>query len=226
MTALDGFGAVQALGILLLVGTVICLGDCGAAWLRAASISVYGQSEQVPRMRWANGCFVGWFVPSAAWVVGDASNGVWLLCAWLFYLSCLGLLALIDARTGLLPNELTMLFLISGLCWRTADADWGLPGSTYLWGAVVGWLAPTLLNACHERWRGSMAIGPGDAKLLAGIGAWLGTAALPSVWILASLALVVYTACQALFAKCWQPHVAFGPFLALGGSATLLGDML
>ena len=219
-------GVVGVFAAVVIAGTILSLGRFGASRLRAASISVYGRADRLPHMRWAGWCFVGWFVPCAAWVLSNPGSGIWSVCAWLFYLSCLGLLALIDARTGLLPNELTLVLLLAGLCWQAAAADFSLPGATYCWGAVLGWLVPTALNACYERWRGSTAIGPGDAKLLAGIGAWLGASALPSVWVLASLALVVYTASLALFVRCWQSQVAFGPFLAAGGSAALLRTML
>lgn len=224
--AFNESGVVGVFAAVLIASTIISLARFGARRLRAVAISVYGGPDRLPHMRWARGCFLGWFVPCAAWVVSNPGSGIWWVCAWLFYLSCLGLLALIDARTGLLPNELTLVLLLAGLCWQAAAADFGLPGATYCWGAVLGWLVPAALNACHERWRGSTAIGPGDAKLLSGIGAWLGASALPWVWVLASLALVVYTACQALYVRRWQSQVAFGPFLAVGGSAALLRTML
>ena len=70
----------------------------------------------------------------------------------------LGLAAWIDRRTQTIPNWLTLPLVIGGLAW----SGWmGLAGAV----VALGVLLPEVLRG---------RVGPGDLKLLAAIGAWLG----------------------------------------------------
>lgn len=168
--------------------------------------------------------FCVWF-GTAALALFWIDMGVGERLVWLAWLAVLGLAAMVDARTSLLPNELNLLVLLSGLVWRSLDpssGDFQLPEPAYLWGVLLGWGIPYGFNAWHERWRGFSAIGQGDAKLLAGLGAWLGMQALPLIWVVASVSVLVYTGSWWMFTRRWQSQVKFGPFLVMGASTAML----
>ena len=202
------------------------LGCWGAKWLQADAVAVYGGAHNVPSMQCPTLVVMVWWVPVAFWILRFDWDGVEVLLAWLAFVSLLGVLGLVDAQTGLLPNELTLVLLISGLIWQTMNAGSYLPPAAHCWGVVLGWLVPSLLNAWHERWRGLMVIGQGDARMLAGLGAWLGVGALPSVWLFACVGMLGYAVCQAVASWRWQSQLPFGPFLAAGGCAAMFGQQI
>lgn len=219
------FTPAGTLTVALLLAFVINGAGCwGASWLQADAVAVYGGAHHVPGMRWPTLVVMVWWVPVSFWVLRFGWDGVGALVAWLVFISLLGVLGLIDARTGLLPNELTLVLIIIGLSCKTMHSGSYLPPADNCWAIVLGWLVPSLLNAWHERWRGAMVIGQGDARMLAGLGAWLGVSALPSVWIFACLAMFGYAVCQAVVSRRWQSQLPLGPFLAAGGAATLIGQ--
>jgi prepilin peptidase CpaA len=71
-----------------------------------------------------------------------------------------------DARTRKVGNALNLLILLTGLGWRAQIGDAGTVG---LGGAGAGVGLAMLFPVFLVGW-----IGAGDAKLLAGLGAWLG----------------------------------------------------
>lgn len=122
-------------------------------------------------------------------------------------------LSIIDLRTFLLPDALTLPLIVAGLLWHLTVSD------TVLWsalGAALGYGVIWALGRVWSRLRGQTGIGLGDAKLLAAGGAWLGVFALPLVLTLASglgLATIGY---QRIRHKNDSPTiVAFGPYLAV-----------
>lgn len=196
-------------------------GERWSAGLMDEAVTVYGSSVQRPRLRWVQPWFVMWFVGTAIGLMVIFEGRPLALLAWLVWLVMLGLLGLIDARTGLLPNELTLAMMIGGLAWQGALSHSWLPPAGYAWGMVIGWALPFSLNALYERCHGALALGEGDAKLLAGLGAWLGLEALPVVWIVACVAVLVYTAVVSVVDGHRPSHVTFGPFLAMGASGVV-----
>lgn len=72
-----------------------------------------------------------------------------------------------DVRAMRIPNKLTIPAMATGLVYQTGSAGWSGLG-TGLMGAVVGFGIMFVLY-----WTG--AVGGGDVKLFAGIGAWMGT---------------------------------------------------
>lgn len=222
---IEAFTTVGALLIALLLATVIHgVGCWGARWLRADAVAVYGGAHNMPDMRWPSLVVMVWWVPVSFWILSCGWDGLEALFAWLIFVSLLGVLGLVDARTGLLPNELTVVLIISGLIWQAMPVGLSLPPVASCWGVVLGWLFPSLLNAWHKRWRGLMVIGQGDARMLAGLGGWLGVGALPSVWIVACLAMLAYAICQTVVSRRWQSQLPFGPFLAAGGCAAMVAQ--
>lgn len=135
----------------------------------------------------------------------------WATCALGWTLLALGL---IDARHLYLPDGLNLPLIPAGLlvAWAVDPAE--LP--SHAAGAAAGFLLVAVLRAAYERWRGLEGIGLGDAKLLAGAGAWLSWHGLPSVLIVASgAALLAYLVRSGVAGRSLKDQeMAFGPFIA------------
>jgi leader peptidase (prepilin peptidase)/N-methyltransferase len=151
--------------------------------------------------------------------------GYWALLSWLLALS------LIDLDTLTLPNPLTQSGLVAGLCFQL------LKGSQFslnfsqishhlmfgIVGAVVGlWLvdAIALMGSISL---GQTAMGAGDSKLAAMMGAWLGWKyLLLAGFIACGVGAIVGGGAIALGWLDRRQPMAFGPFLALGAAITAL----
>ncbi len=147
--------------------------------------------------------------------------GIWVFLSWLVAL------ALIDWDTLTLPNRLTQSGLVVGLLYQGL-IGWGTtftPGGiiahlmTGIGGAVLGLWLLDVIALGGTALLGQPAMGAGDAKLAALIGAWLG-------WKMLLIAALVAAALGALIGTVaitlgWlerrQP-MPFGPFLAVGGA--------
>ncbi|MBN3885783.1 MAG: prepilin peptidase [Nostoc sp.] len=158
--------------------------------------------------------------------VSALTIGYWAFCSWLLALS------LIDLDTMTLPNPLTQSGLVVGILFQMVVGF--LPEGSFvalinqlmiaIVGAVLGlWLfdAIALLSSIAFR---KTAMGAGDAKLAAMMGAWLG-------WKYLLLASFIACGLGALIGisilimqrsqqKLGQ-KIPFGPFLALGSVITL-----
>ncbi len=157
------------------------------------------------------------------------TNGIEIWGYWVF-LSGLLALSLIDLDTLTLPNPLTQSGLLAGLGFQL------LQGSQFplnsgeisrhlmlgILGAVVGlWLldAIAFLGSISL---GQTAMGAGDSKLAAMIGAWLGWKLLLLAGFLACAAgAIVGGGAIALGGLNRRQKIPFGPFLALGAILTL-----
>lgn len=152
--------------------------------------------------------------------------GYWAFFSWLLALS------LIDMDTMTLPNPLTQSGLVAGLAFQVAMGFlWGNPANQLMLGvigAVVGiWLLDIIAIAGSIAF-GRTAMGAGDAKLAAMMGAWLGWKYLLIAGFIAC-ALGAFAGGGAI-ALGWldrrQP-MPFGPFLALGAAiAAIWGEAL
>ncbi|MGK7875056.1 MAG: A24 family peptidase [Xenococcaceae cyanobacterium] len=203
-----------------------------------------GKSENVPVLAWL------WLRGRCRWckapisvrypLVEAASGLLFLLVLWQFgisvttlgywaFLSWLLALSLIDVDTMTLPNGLTQSGLVVGLGFQAASG-WQASqvagaASNLMMGigsAVLGiWLLDAIAFVGTIAF-GQPAMGGGDAKLAAMIGAWLG-------W--KYLLLTGFVACAigafaggGAMALGWlnrrQP-MPFGPFLALGAALTV-----
>jgi leader peptidase (prepilin peptidase) / N-methyltransferase len=164
--------------------------------------------------------FVGLFALSElSW----QTLGNWLLFSWLLAL------ALIDIDTMTLPNPLTISGLAAGLLFQsivgfadTASISGGIIQLMHgIIGAVLGiWLleAISLLGTLAL---GQTAMGGGDAKLAAMMGAWLGWKLLLVAGFLAcAIGAFAGGGAIALGLLNRRQPFPFGPFLALGGIIT------
>ena len=157
-----------------------------------------------------------------AWRFGFGwQGGAAILLTW-----SLLLLTLIDLRTQLLPDIITLPLLWLGLLLNLGGLFTSLPAAVL--GAVFGYLSLWAIYHAFRLLTGKEGMGYGDFKLLALLGAWLGWQVLPLVLLLSALLGAVVG--LALIA--WGGHdrrqpIPFGPWLALAGWVALLaGDQL
>ncbi|MEG4799281.1 A24 family peptidase [Microcoleus sp. ARI1-B5] len=152
--------------------------------------------------------------------------GLWVLFSWLLALS------LIDCDTMTLPNSLTRSGLVLGLVFQVLKGWWptGSPIDSVhylvldgILGAVVGlWLFDAIALA-GSIGLGQTAMGMGDTKLAAALGAWLGWKLLLLAGFLACVAgAFVGGGAIAIGLLSRRQPMPFGPFLALGAAITAL----
>ncbi len=118
---------------------------------------------------------------------------------------------IVDAKHMILPDILTIPALILGLI----AAPVSLTAS--LIGAATGFILFAGLEIIMTRVLGRPALGWGDVKLLAAIGAWGGVLALPLTLLIASIAATHYILYRRIKHKIKNDPFPFGPFLIVGG---------
>jgi leader peptidase (prepilin peptidase)/N-methyltransferase len=140
---------------------------------------------------------------------------------------CLACLAYIDLRTFRLPDLITLPLIATGIGFNAlSELRFTSPDSALL-GACGAYLFICLLNTTYRLIKHQHGIGMGDAKLLAGLGSWLGWHALPSILLLASIAGLVGGMIWLRSNKQGSQHAfPFGPFLAFAGIIELLWPQL
>ena len=156
--------------------------------------------------------------------LGAAALGVWAALAAPGWVGLAGavlawqllLIAVIDAEHFWLPDVLTLPLVATGL-----GAAWLLEphllGERAI-GAVAGFISLWLVAWVYRRVRGREGLGGGDPRLFAGVGAWVGWIALPTVLVWACLAgFAVIAAMLAGGRKAGlSARLPFGTFLAIG----------
>ena len=136
-------------------------------------------------------------------------------------------LAYIDLRSFRLPDRVTLPLVAAGIGFNYfSDLRFTDPQAALI-GACLGYAFLWALNLAYRILTGKNGVGMGDAKLLAGLGAWLGWSSLPSVLLLASvtgcIGGVIWLRCNK---QSYQQAFPFGPFLAIAGIIALLWPQL
>ncbi|GAB3475294.1 prepilin peptidase [Marinomonas epiphytica] len=90
-------------------------------------------------------------------------------------------------------------------------------------GLLLGYLLLYLCRATALLVLKREALGLGDAKLLAALGAWLGPTALTSILLYASLLGILYATVQLVVKKKRTQKLPFGPFLIIAGILVFYG---
>ncbi len=150
--------------------------------------------------------------------------GYWTLCSWLLALS------LIDLDTMTLPNPLTKSGLVIGLVLQIfvgffLQAGW-VGAINQLMSGIVGavlglWIFDAIIVVGSIVF-GQAAMGGGDAKLAAMLGAWLGWKyLLLTAFLACALGAFVGGGAIALGLLNRRQPMPFGPFLALGAVVTI-----
>jgi leader peptidase (prepilin peptidase)/N-methyltransferase len=132
----------------------------------------------------------------------------------------------IDFDTQLLPDDLTLPLLWSGLLLNLAAVF--APLSSAVVGAIAGYLALWSVYWIFKLVTGKEGMGYGDFKLLAAIGAWLGWQMLPAVILISSLVGAVVGILLIVLARHGrQVPIPFGPYLAAAGVIAMFwGDAI
>lgn len=135
-----------------------------------------------------------------------------LLLFWL-----LMTLSLIDYDHFLLPDVITLPLLWLGLIFTTVE--W-IPGplNEAVWGVVLGYGSLWLIANIYQRVRSISALGMGDVKLVAALGAWLGWTPLPLMLFFACSGAILTMLIGKICGQRDLNHpLAFGPWIALAG---------
>lgn len=127
----------------------------------------------------------------------------------------------IDADTQLLPDDLTLPLLWSGLLVNLHAAFTSLPEAVI--GAVAGYLVLWAIYWLFKLSTGKEGMGYGDFKLLAALGAWMGWTMLPVIILLSSVVGATVGIAMMIFAKMGKNNpIPFGPYLAAAGLIAML----
>ena len=157
-----------------------------------------------------------------AWKLGFG----WPLAAGLVFTWILIAASGIDARTQLLPDQLTLPLLWLGLLLSLVSMF--VTPTIAIVGAAIGYLSLWSVYWLFKLATGKEGMGYGDFKLLAALGAWMGPMSLLPIVLLSSLigALVGGTM-LALRGQDRSTPIPFGPFIAAAGWVWfVLGDRL
>ena len=133
-------------------------------------------------------------------------------------------LAVIDFKTTLLPDNITMPLLWLGIIANYHGLFCSLEDSII--GAIFGYLSLWLVFQVFRIITGKEGMGYGDFKLLAALGAWLGWQYLITIILISSVvgSIIGITLIVTKLLRKDMP-TPFGPYLALGGMICLLwGD--
>lgn len=144
----------------------------------------------------------------------------WTLLATLVFSTFLLALAIIDWRHLLLPDCLTLPLLWLGLFFNVFHAF--TLASIAVMGAILGYVVLWLLFYLYYFVTDKKALGFGDIKLFAAIGAWIGWPFLPlTLLISAVIGIIIYL----LWRQQGKPvaqGIPFGTCLALGGWLSMM----
>ena len=206
-----GCGArIRAWQNIPVVSWLLLRGRCAKC---GTSISIQYPLVELAASLLAAGCAwtFGWGLPLAGALVL-----AWTLLA----------LAVIDWRTQLLPDGMTLPLLWLGLLLNVGETY--VPLSEAVIGAAAGYLLLWLVFHAFRLVTGKEGMGYGDFKLLGALGAWFGWSALPSLILLSS----VVGALVGIALMVFKRHdrnipIAFGPYIAGAGLVMLLfGNVL
>jgi len=197
--------------------------------------------QNVPVVSWLllRGKCAGCSTPiSVQYPLVEAATGLLsALCAWhfgwgpqlaaaLLLTWALVTLTVIDLRTMLLPDSITLPLLWLGLLLSLVPVFTDMRSA--LIGAMAGYLSLWLVFHLFKLVTGKEGMGYGDFKLLAALGAWLGWQSLPMIVLLSSVVGAAVGIGLIAFRRLGREMpIPFGPYLAAAGwLAMVYGESL
>jgi len=130
-------------------------------------------------------------------------------------------LSFIDLTNKLLPDQITIPLVWTGLITNIFFEI--TPMAEAILGAILGYLSLWLLFWLYKFSTNKEAIGYGDFKLLAALGAWFGIAALSPILLIAAIGGLVFAFVRFFSVnRSLKEPIAFGPFLSIGAFAFLV----
>ncbi|MFJ3317186.1 prepilin peptidase [Herbaspirillum huttiense] len=128
-------------------------------------------------------------------------------------------LATIDIEIKLLPDCLTLPLLWAGLLFNTTGIF--VPVASAVYGAVLGYIFFWGLCSAYSRLRGRRAMGEGDFKLAAALGAWFGPESIGLIALCAGCLVLLAAVLFKRLCRSEEQTVPFGPALAVGAGLYL-----
>jgi len=161
---------------------------------------------------------------AAAWGI---CAGAWGLSAealaWSAYVTTLMALAWIAWDTQWLPDVLMLPLIGAGLSLTAFGVIHAANLTQSAWGAVLGFVGLRLSDVIFQRHTGQKGLDPGNSKLLAAMGAWLGWHSLPALVFMALLMAVAARSAQMRFKPTSAPQWLFSQALVASGLIMLWG---
>ena len=152
----------------------------------------------------------------AIWRFGPTWQGL-AACGLLWTLVAL---TFIDLDTQLLPDDVTLPLLWSGLLANVFGLF--VPLAEAVVGAIAGYLSLWIVYWAFKLVRGKEGMGYGDFKLLAALGGWLGWKTLPAIVLMSSaVGAVIGIALIVFKSRDRATPLPFGPYLAIAGAIAL-----
>jgi prepilin signal peptidase PulO-like enzyme (type II secretory pathway) len=141
--------------------------------------------------------------------------------------ACLIWLAVIDLRTGYLPDPLQAALALGGGAAAVIGSPIGITWQSALIGAAVNGGVFWGLRWLVSRLKGREAMGLGDVKLVAAGGLWLGPWALPYIMAAGGILTLVGAGIASGVTRkpLWKGEMPLGPGLAAGILGTFIAAM-
>jgi len=142
----------------------------------------------------------------------------WTIACVIFLGASLTASAVIDLRTGYLPDQLQILMTVVGVGVIIIGSPIGVTWESAAAGAAGGGIFLMGIRWLFSIVKGREAMGLGDVKLFAVGGLWLGPWALPIVMVIAGITTIVGAGVMTVLREkaTWQREIPFGPGLATG----------
>lgn len=196
--------AIGALENIPVISYLLLRGKCKGCGARI--------SPRYPVIEAISGVLSAW----AAWHFGFG----WAAAGALLLVWALLALTAIDFDTQLLPDDITLPLLWTGLLFNSFGTYTDLHSAVL--GAVFGYLSLWSVYWLFKLATGKEGMGYGDFKLLAALGAWLGWQMLPLIILSSSFVGAVVGIALIVAAKHGRNiPIPFGPYLAGGGLIAL-----